>query len=457
MNILIIDDDKKIRDFFIDILSNTSHTVYTAENGNSGYDLFLKNKIDICFLDLWMPEIGGIDILKRIKEEFDSVEVVMISGDAKIDHAVKAAKIGAYDFIEKPLSTTKILSIIEEIEKKKKSFQTHYFLKENDLIIGKSKAILQVKNLIESAAKSDARILITGENGTGKELVAKDIHIKSFRKNKPFVPLNCAAIPETLIESELFGYKKGSFTGALEDKMGKIEAANGGTLFLDEVADLSLAAQAKLLRVLQEMKISRIGSINEIEVDVRIISATNKELLEEIKQGRFREDLYYRLNVIPIYIPPLRERKEDIVLLLEYYNTKLSYVHGKEKKKFDNSAINFMQEYSWPGNIRQLKNIIERLVIISEEEIISENEVKKYIDEDIARQKEMDSISRYNGYKLSLARDEFEKDFIEKKLKENNYNLSKTAKALGMYVSNLYSKINKLGIDIEALKNKDKG
>lgn len=452
MNILVIDDDERIRNFFKELFVNSKHTIFTAENGSSGYEFFLKEKIDLCFLDLWMPEIGGIDILKRIKEEFDSVEVIMISGEAKITHAVKAAKIGAYDFIEKPLSTNDILKRVEEIEKKAEEGSIGYFFKDNDAIIGKSESILQIKSLVESAAKSDARILITGENGTGKELVAREIHLKSLRKNRPFIPLNCAAIPENLIESELFGYVKGAFTGAFENKIGKMEAADRGTLFLDEVADLSLSAQAKLLRVLQEMRISRIGSVEEKTVDVRVISATNKDLVEEVKAGRFREDLYYRLNVIPIYVPPLRERKDDIPLLVEYYNRKLSLLHKKEKMIIEESAIDFMKNYTWPGNIRQLKNIIERLIVISDTGSITEEEVKKHIDDELLKENDNDAINKYDNYKLSIAKDEFERDFIEKKLRENNFNLSKTAKALGIYVSNLHSKINKLGIDISELK-----
>ncbi|MBN2544461.1 MAG: sigma-54-dependent Fis family transcriptional regulator [Spirochaetes bacterium] len=459
MNILIIDDDFYIRNFFTEILTVQGHTVFTAENGSIGYDYFIKEKIDLCFLDLWMPEMGGIDILKRIKEDFPSVEVIMISGEAKISHAVKAAKIGAFDFIEKPLSVKEILNNIKIIEYRIKTGlkPKHFSLRNfDDTIIGDSPAIQSIKKLIDTAAKSDARILITGENGTGKELVAREIQFNSMRKSKPFVSINCAAIPENLIESELFGYVKGAFTGAGEDRIGKIESANSGTLFLDEIADMSLATQSKLLRVLQEMKITKIGSTVPQSVDVRVISATNKDLFEEVKNGNFREDLYYRLNVIPIFIPPLRDRIDDIPLLIDYYNNKISSANKNKSKKFDAAAVEFMKDFSWSGNIRQLRNIIERLIVMIQSDNITLEDVKKYIDEDALMDDTNVETKKYDSYKLNIAKDEFEKDFIEKKLKENNYNLSKTANALGVYVSNLHSKINKLGIDIDKLKNKKK-
>ncbi len=459
MNILIIDDDSNIRAFFTEILSGKGYNIFTAENGLIGYDFFIKERIDLCFLDLWMPEMGGLDILKRIKEDFPSVEVIMISGEAKISHAVQASKIGAFDFIEKPLSFKEILNNIKIIEYRIKTGikPKHFSLKSfDDTIIGKSPAILAIKKLIDTAAKSDARILITGENGTGKELVAREIQFKSLRKTKPFISVNCAAIPENLIESELFGYVKGSFTGANEDRTGKIECANSGTLFLDEIADMSLATQSKLLRVLQEMKITRVGSAVSQSVDIRVISATNKDLMEEVKNGNFREDLYYRLNVIPIYMPPLRERKDDIPLLIDYYNNKISSANKAGKKKFDSDAVEFMKIYSWPGNIRQLRNIIERLIVMIQADRIILDDVKKYIDEEMFKVESKGQTKNYDNFKLNIAKDEFEKDFIEKKLMENDYNLSKTAIALGVYASNLHSKINKLGINIDKLKNKKK-
>ena len=324
MNILIVDDEENIREILKDILEDEKHTVFTAEDGNIAFDFFKKEKIDICFLDIWMPKIGGMDVLKKIKEEYQNIEVIMISGHAKIDQAVRATRLGAYDFLEKPLTMEKIIGIVKTIENNKNLNTNNRKIIENnfDSMIGDSLQMQSLKELIENAAKSDARILILGENGTGKELVAREIHKKSLRSNKPFVGVNCAAIPENLIESELFGSVKGAYTGSVSDRIGKFELVNGGTLFLDEIADMSLQTQAKVLRVLQEMKISKVGSTEVVSIDVRIIAATNKDIKEEIKKGNFREDLFYRLNVIPFYIPALRERKTDIPLLVQYFTKK---------------------------------------------------------------------------------------------------------------------------------------
>jgi two-component system nitrogen regulation response regulator NtrX len=455
MNILIIDDDENIRNALQEVLTKENHKVFTVEDGNQGLDFFKKEHIDLCFLDLWMPNIGGIEVLKIIKEQYPNVEIIMISGDAKIDHAVKATKIGAYDFIEKPLVAKNIIDIVRNIEKSKKNKNTSNILEifKPDELIGQSKSFKALMELIENAAKSDARILITGENGTGKELVARAIHFRSNRASMPFVGVNCAAIPETLIESELFGYTKGSFTGASSDRMGKFELANGGTLFLDEVADMSLSTQAKVLRVLQEMKIARIGDVESKNLNIRIISATNKDIKEEIKNGNFREDLYYRLNVIPVYMPSLRERKDDIPILIKYFMENICKSNKIKNKELENEAINYMMEYTWPGNIRQLRNIIERLIVMVQSDLITLNDVKTYLDDETLITNNS-SINKYEKLKLDAAREEFEKDFIEKKLKENNYNLTKTAKALGLYPGNLHSKMAKLNIDVKKMKRK---
>lgn len=454
MNILIIDDDIIIQKIFTEILEKEKHKVFAAEDGIKGYEYFNKEKIDICFLDLWMPKIGGIEVLKKIKKEYPNVEVIMISGQAKIDIAVKATKLGAYDFIEKPLSIYNIISIIKsiEIKKKEKKETINRELSQDDVLIGESQPIKAVKKLIENAAKSDARILITGENGTGKEIIAREIHLKSLRAVKPFIGVNCAAIPENLIESELFGHVKGSFTGATSDRIGKFELANTGTLFLDEIADMSLATQSKVLRVLQEMRVTKIGSVDSNDIDVRIIAASNKDIKNEIKDSRFREDLYYRLNVIPFYVPALRERKEDIELFINYFMTAISKQYNIKEKSISKDAVNYMINYSWPGNVRQLRNIIERLIIIVPRKDITLEDVKKHLDEEYTENSITDVESKYEKYKLNIAVDEFEKDFIEKKLIENNFNISKTSKALGIYSSNLYSKINKLGINVEKIK-----
>lgn len=448
MNILVIDDEENIREIISDILKDEKYNVFTAEDGIKGLDIISKEKIDICFLDVWMPNLGGIDVLKKIKQNYSDIEVIMISGHAKINLAVSATKLGAYDFLEKPITMEKIIGLVKTIEnnKKEKSGKKYY---EPDKMIGNSPQMQEIIRLINTASLSDARIFILGENGTGKELVAREIHKKSLRKNTPFICVNCAAIPENLIEAELFGYVKGAFTGAISDRIGKFELADTGTLFLDEIADMSLATQAKVLRVLQEMKINKIGDTKTKNIDVRIIAATNKDIKEEIKKGNFREDLFYRLNVIPFYIPPLRERIEDIVLLLDYYLEKISKENNIEKKIFTADAIEYLKKYPWPGNIRQLRNIVERLLIMIPQKEITLSDVKKHLESDTILIKHNDNSSKYDEYNLNTAVDEFEKDFIEKKLKENDYNITKTAKALGIYPSNLYFKIHKLGITIK--------
>lgn len=451
MNILIIDDDVYIRQLLCEILVSQNHTIFESENGIDGLDYFKKQKIDICFLDVWMPEIGGIDVLTRIKEDFVDVEVVMISGDAKVNQAVKATKLGAYDFLEKPLVIDDVISIVNNIEqfKKIKNSEIKKAVIDEEMV-GISDEMSKIKSLIDSAAKSEARILILGENGTGKELVARAIHNQSLRKNKPFVSINCAAIPENLIESEMFGHVKGAFTGAVNDREGKFVQANRGTLFLDEVADMSLPTQAKLLRVLQEMKLTPIGSTELLDIDVRVIAATNKNIKKEIEEGNFREDLFYRLNVIPFHLPPLRERKRDIPLLVNYFIKKLSSENGGNEKMITVPGLDYLIEYPWPGNIRQLRNIIERLIVMVADDIIDVDDVKKYIDTEKSFKNINDIFaSKYDEYKLNVAREEFERDFIQRKLVENNFNVSKTAKVLGVYPSNLYLKINKLGIDVD--------
>lgn len=452
MNILVIDDEDNIREIISDILTDENHNVMVAEDGIKGLDIISKNKIDLCFLDVWMPNMGGIEVLKKIKENYPDIQVVMISGHAKIDLAVSATKIGAYDFLEKPLTMEKLLGLVKSIERNRRNPQLNKVI-ESDSMIGNSPQMKAIKELIESASQSDARILILGENGTGKELVAREIHNKSLRKNGPFIAVNCAAIPENLIEAELFGYVKGAFTGAVSDRVGKFELADKGTLFLDEVADMSLSTQAKVLRVLQEMKITRIGDTKEREINVRIIAATNKDIKDEIKKGNFREDLFYRLNVIPFYIPPLREREDDIPILLDYYLEKISKANNIEKKVFNEEALNYLKKYPWPGNIRQLRNIVERIMIMVDKKEILLEDIKKYLDNEDIILKTTEN-TKYDDYKLNTAIDEFEKDFIERKLKENDYNITKTAKALGIYPSNLHFKIHKLGINIKS--NKDK-
>jgi two-component system nitrogen regulation response regulator NtrX len=450
--ILIIDDEPGVRSVLKDILEDEKYQVFTAGDGYSGLALMEKETIDLVILDVWMPNMGGVDVLKKIKETYPLVEVIMISGHANIDLAVKAVKLGAFDFLEKPLSLDRVLTLTRNALELEKLRQENIHLKHtalsNDEIIGTSPAIQKIQELIRQSAGSDSRILISGANGTGKELVAREIHRKSSRAQGPFIEVNCAAIPDTLIESELFGHEKGSFTGAVSRRKGKFELAHKGTLFLDEVADMSLSAQAKVLRVIQELRFERIGGEESISVDVRLIAATNKNIPELIRAGKFREDLYFRLNVIPIHMPSLSERIEDLPLLVSYFMEKFKPESISSPRTFTTEAMEYLKTYPWPGNIRELKNFIERINIMSDEECISLETVKYYLGEENLKKRD-DTLGKFSSYPLNRAKEEFEKLYIEKKLEEFNHNISKTAEMIGIYPSNLHSKIKRYGIRIE--------
>ena len=382
MNILIIDDERSIRNTLKDILEYEKHKIDTAENGKEGLNLLKINNYDLVFCDIKMPEIDGIEVLKQVGEINQDIPVVMISGHGNIETAVEAIKLGAFDFIEKPLDLNRILvtvknageksNLVKETKQLKKKVSSKYQM------IGESEAIKQVKEIIEKVAPTDARVLITGSNGTGKEVVAHWIHEKSNRSKAPFVEVNCAAIPSELIESELFGHEKGAFTSAHKQRIGKFEQANGGTIFLDEIGDMNLAAQAKVLRVLQEKKLTRVGGDKDIQVDVRVIAATNKNLKEEIEEKRFREDLYHRLSVILIHVPDLKDRKEDIPLLINHFIKQIAEEQGIKPKKISNDAVKYLQEMQWTGNIRELRNVIERLMILCDK-TISLTDVETYV------------------------------------------------------------------------------
>jgi two-component system nitrogen regulation response regulator NtrX len=452
--ILIIDDEESILEVLRGILEDENYTVLTASDGIEGMFQLERAAVDLVLLDIWLPGKGGMEILEEIKENNTDVEVVVISGHGNIDMAVKAVKMGAYDFLEKPLSLDRVVTVVrnalayEDLRRENENLKDTLFL--DDRMIGASPEMQKIRRLIEQSAPSDSRILITGENGTGKELVAREIHRKSERSGRPFVEVNCAAIPDTLLESELFGHEKGAFTSASYRRRGKFELADTGTLFLDEVADMSASAQAKVLRVIQEMKFERIGGEEQIEVDVRIIAATNKDIREEIRQGRFREDLYFRLNVIPIQVPPLRERKEDLRPLIDYFVDKFSPSKPGDEPPivFSEEGFALLRDYSWPGNIRELKNFIERITIMSNEHIVSEESVAQFLGEKLHREKD-GVTAEFEGFKLNEAKDQFEKRFLTMKLEENNYVISKTAEELGIYPSNLHGKIKKLGIEIK--------
>lgn len=383
-NILIIDDDRPIRTSLTEVLEYEKFKVDSAEDGESGLKKLKEGKYDLVLCDIKMPKMDGMEVLDKMIEEQIEVPVVMISGHGDIETAVSAVKKGAFDFIAKPLDLNRLLVTVRNaLDKKELVSETRqlrkkvYKSKLNE-IIGESKAIGEVKDMIDKVAPTDARVLITGENGTGKELVALNLHQQSERRKASFVEVNCAAIPSELIESELFGHEKGAFTSAIKQKKGKFEQAEGGTLFLDEIGDMSASAQAKVLRALQENKISRVGSEKDIKVNVRVLAATNKDLKKEIEDGKFREDLYHRLSVILINVPALRERKEDIPLLADYFLDKLSKENGHPKKEISDKAVKALEKLDWTGNIRELRNVIERLMILGEKEI-SEGDVKKFV------------------------------------------------------------------------------
>jgi two-component system nitrogen regulation response regulator NtrX len=435
--ILIVDDEEGIRQTLSDILEDEGYCILTAKTGEEAVKIAKESQPDLVILDIWLPGIDGIQVLQEIKSIQPDIPTIMISGHANIELAVKATKLGAYDFFEKPLSLERVILISRRALERRK-LEVENFVLRQDLtkkwqMIGESNEIKSLKEQINMAASSNSRVLICGESGTGKEVVARLLHEKSPRNGKPFVEVNCAAIPHDLIESELFGHEKGSFTGAFEQKKGKFELADSGTLFLDEIGDMSLQTQSKVLRVIETQEFQRVGGSKNLTVDVRIITATNKDLKEEAKKENFREDLYFRLNVIPLFIPPLRERKGDIPLLVKHFLELLAAEYGKPIKKISSETIKKLQSYEWPGNVREMKNTIERLVIMTPSDTI--NVQNLFLTED-------HKASDYFQYKnLKNARDAFEKDYIIRKLQENDWNVSQTADVLDIERSNLHRKI----------------
>jgi two-component system NtrC family response regulator len=435
MKVLIIDDEASIRESISNILSDENISSKTAKSLEEAKKILTKEYFPVILLDIWLEDGSGIDFIDTIKELSPNSSIVMITGHGGIELAVQSIKKGAFDFLEKPLSIEKLLNVVEKAHKEHiKNKLTN--IEQSDDIIGESSAIKKLKEEIKKVAKSNANIVIFGENGTGKELVAKNIHKLSYRKDKPFVDINCAAIPDELIESELFGYEKGAFTGAVSRKAGKLEIANEGTIFLDEIGDMSLKAQAKLLRAIETKSFHRLGGLQKIDVDVRFICASNKDLKTLIEQGLFREDLYYRLAVITLEVPPLRERGQDIIILAEYFLDKFCQENKTKPKKLTEEAKEVLLEYHWPGNVRELKNLMERLSIIVE---------KDTIDADSLEIK----IKNKESQDFKSAKQEFEKQFILKKLAQYNYNIKQTAQAIGMDFTNLYRKIKAYNIKIE--------
>jgi len=452
--ILIIDDEDGIRNVLGDILQDEGFAVLRAADGPSGLRLLRNEVVDLVFLDVWMPGMGGLDVLRSIKEDFPEIPVIMISGHATIDVAVRAVKHGAWDFVEKPLSMDKTLAVtanaLKLIELKQENRELKAHLSLEDQMIGECAPMRRVKELIRQAAPVNTRVMILGENGTGKELVAREIHRQSPRARKPFVEVNCAAIPDALLESELFGHEKGAFTSAVSRRKGRFEQADTGTLFLDEVADMSLSAQAKVLRAVQEGRFERIGGESTLTVDVRIISATNKDIPVAVAQGRFREDLFYRLNVVPIVVPPLRDRKEDLPLLVEYFLKKFRKVDQPDLPTFSPEGFQVLADHPWPGNIRELKNYLERLSLMVDEPVIGPVEARAFLGNGSGADTAVASpLAPWTHLGLNDAKDAFEKAFIEEKLRENRYNISRTAQALGLYASNLHTKLKKFAIEVE--------
>jgi two-component system nitrogen regulation response regulator NtrX len=447
--ILLVDDEQNIITVLEDILRDEKHIVYFARNGAEALDLLSKNDFDIIFLDIMLPDMDGLSILEKIKSSCADSAVIMISGHGSIDVAVRATKLGAYDFLEKPLSLERVVTIannaMERLNLKRENIMLRRDGAVDDEMIGSALLMSDVRETIERSAATNARVFITGENGTGKELVARAIFRRSKRADKPFIKVNCAAIPDDLIESELFGHEKGSFTGAVGRRIGKFELANGGTIFLDEICDMSLSAQAKVLRVLQEQQLERVGGNETINVDVRVIAATNVDVRRAIDEGQFREDLFFRLNVIPVVVPPLRDRVDDIPLLVNYFLNKFSNEHGVAEKRINEESISFLKSYSWPGNVRELKNVMERISIMVVKEDIDVADLRKYIDSD-------DDTQYTNGCSsLRDAKEQFEKQLIIKLLRENGKNMNATAKALGIERTNLYRKLKQYNIDPERL------
>jgi len=440
--ILVVDDEESICQSLKGILVDEGYEALTAGSGEEALKIIDEELPDLVLLDIWLPGIDGIETLKEIKSKWPQIQVIMISGHGTIETAVKTTKLGAFDFIEKPLSLDSVVLIVnhaldlvrleDENRLLRQKFAQDYEL------TGDSELIAELKELIGIVAPTNAWILIMGENGTGKELVARSIHRQSKRSQKHFVEVNCAAIPEELIESELFGHEKGAFTGATEKRRGKFELANEGTIFLDEVADMSLKAQAKILRILQEKRFERVGGTKIIGTDVRVLAATNKDLEREMGEGKFREDLYYRLNVIPLKIPPLRDRKEDIPLLSDHFLREFSAKEVNVRKTITDDAMAILIDHDWPGNVRELKNIVERLAIMTLSDSITDDDIPLLLREK-QRLKIDDSFLSLDS--LKMAKMEFEKRFIAEKLSKNNGNISRTAELIGLERSNLHRKI----------------
>jgi len=444
--ILIVDDEAGVRSSLAAVLRDEGYLVETAESGEACLERTARETPDVILLDIWLPGLDGLATLERLRERRVDAEVIMISGHASVEAAVRATKLGAFDFIEKPLSIDKtVLAVRNALRQRRLEVENRQLRARVDrrlVIVGASQTMEQLREHVAMAAPSNGRVLISGENGTGKELVARQIHALSHRHTGPFIEVNCAAIPEELIESELFGHARGAFTGAVADRRGKFEIASGGTLFLDEVGDMSIKTQAKVLRALQEQVVEPVGGQQSVKVDVRVIAATNKDLATEIRHARFREDLYFRLNVIPIFVPPLRERGDDVIRLAQHFVAEFSREYGRRPKNLSAAAMDILRAYRWPGNVRELRNTIERLMIMVPGEIIEPTDLA-FLDVGASPAK---VIAEEKVGPLFEARDAWERNYIVTALAAFDGNISRTADALGLERSNLYKKMRALGI-----------
>ncbi len=450
MKILIVDDEQNIRSSLSGLLKDQGFQVSDCESGEKALNFIREQWVDLVFLDVKLPGMDGIETLENIKKITSVPTVIMISGQADLTLAVRAIKSGAYDFLEKPLNAEKVILQVHNVARnqsiEKENINLKKIIESEYRLVGTSPLIEKLRQEIRRAAPSDSRILIIGENGTGKELVAREIHKFSRREERPFIKVNCAAIPTELIESELFGHERGAFTGAIRRKSGMFEEADGGTLFLDEIGDMSLETQAKLLRVLQENEFQRVGGTLPIRYDIRFISATNKDLVKEIESGNFREDLYFRLNVIPIYVPPLRERSDDIPLLVHYFLKTFGDRNNKKLKRIEDAAITPLRNYPWPGNIRELKNLIERIVIMSDAEFLSRQEVINYLPGAKTKEAELYESLQDSGESLKNQLALFEKQLLLREFERVDGNVSHMAANLKTDRPNLHRKLKKYRI-----------
>jgi len=452
-SICIVDDEPAILNTLSSILEDEGYQISVAKSGTEVLKMVRSEPPDLIILDIWMPEIDGLETLKRLRQQFPALLVIMMSGHGSIETAIKATKLGAYDYLEKPLDLEKVTILVRNALHQRKLEEENLNLRiqveRRFELVGTSPAMHRLRELITMAAPTNSRVLISGANGTGKELVARAIHLHSPRHSRPFVEVNCAAIPETLIESELFGHERGSFSGATSMKRGKFELADGGTLFLDEIGDMSLATQAKVLRVLQEQQFTRVGGGKLLNVQVRVIAASNKDLVEEIEKGLFREDLYYRLNVLPIMVPTLRERRDDIPELAQHFLKLHAEEQGLKFKELTKEAMEMLRQHDWPGNIRELRNLIERLLIMVPRPLIDAKDIELFLQVRSGGANQAFASGK-DFASLRDARNAFERELISNKLRENNWNVSKTADDLKIERSHLHRKIKLLNVELRS-------